>query len=512
MNATPTLTRRQVLRTAGLGIGVAATGLGLNGCSLLPNATSGAALLTSAVPLPAPYGVPLPIPPRAQPSGQDAGIDVYDLTARPAVAEILPGVTTPVWGYDGSFPGPTIVAERDRTVLLRLHTELPVPTVLHLHGGATPAESDGFPTDLLVPEHWTGQHTHPAGDVAVGTREYRYPNRQPAASLWYHDHRMDFTGPQVWRGLFGSYLVHDPAEDALGLPAGEQDVPLLVCDRAFGADGSLAYPSLDRTLSSVAGVEEPYAGGVLGDVVLVNGAPWPELEVTARRYRFRILNASNARRFRFELDPPVAPIVQIGSDCGLLAEPVAHASLPVSPAERYDVVVDFGGLAAGTTVELRNGLGSGPTAQVMRFRVTGPAADDSRVPATLADVEPLDPARAATARRLAFARTDGRWTINGAPFDPNRPDATPRLRQLETWTITSDGDHPVHVHSAPFQVVDRAGGLADTDRGWKDTVAVGPAQTVTIATRFPEYRGRFVAHCHNLEHEDMMMMATIEVL
>jgi spore coat protein A len=497
--------------------GIAATaalGTAAASCTtVLPGAAPGVALLPSRIPLPAPFTVPMPIPPQAVPAGSGPDGEVYDLTARPATVELLPGVRTPVWGYDGRFPGPTIAARRDRPVLVRLRTELPVPTVLHLHGGTTPPESDGFPTDLLVPPGWTVPARHdPAATVTTGSREYLYPNRQPAATLWYHDHRMDFTAPQVWRGLFGAYLISDDAEDALDLPTGQQDIPLLVCDRSFDADGSLLYPSVDPTLTTTPGVEQAYMGGVLGDVVLVNGAPWPELEVTARRYRFRLLNAASARRFVFALDPPVVPLVQIGSDAGLLGEPVAHAELPVAPGERYDVIIDFTGIAPGATVELRNTNGAGPTAQVMRFRVTGPAADDSRIPDRLVDVEALDAGRAATDRRLGFAWEQGMWAINGAPFDPARPDATPRLGQLEVWTLASDAEHPVHVHAAPFQVVSRTGGLARTDRGWKDTVHLGPAQTVTIAARFDQHPGRYVAHCHNLEHEDMAMMATIEVL
>jgi spore coat protein A len=498
----------------GAGIAATAAGTGMVSCaSILPGSAPGVALLPSRIPLPGPFTVPLPIPPQAIPSRSGPDGEVYDLTARPATVELLPGVRTPVWGYDGRFPGPTILARRDRPVLVRLRTELPVPTVLHLHGGITPPESDGFPTALVVPPGWTQPAgLDPGAAVSTGSREYRYPNRQQAATLWYHDHRMDFTAPQVWRGLFGAYLIHDDDEDALDLPSGQHDIPLLVCDRSFDADGSLLYPSIDRTLTTTPRVEDAYVGGVLGDVVLVNGAPWPELEVTARRYRFRLLNAANARRFVFALDPPVAPLVQIGSDAGLLSEPVAHRELPVAPAERYDVVIDFTGIAPGATVVLRNSNGIGPTAQVMRFRITGHAADQSRIPDRLVEVEALDARRAAVQRRLDFAWEPGMWMINGAPFDPARPDATPRLGQLETWTLTSDAEHPIHIHAASFQVVSRTGGLVPTDRGWKDTVHLGPAQTVAIATRFDQHPGRYVAHCHNLEHEDMAMMATIEVL
>jgi spore coat protein A len=157
-----------------------------------------------------------------------------------------------------------------------------------------------------------------------------YPNRQRAATLWYHDHTMDLTGPQVYRGLAGFHLIHDDEEDALPLPKGERDIPLMIVDRAFEEDGAFRHPGMNS--------------GALGDVILVNGAPWPVLEVDAARYRLRILNASNARRYQLRLDPATT-LTQIGSDGGLLDRPVTHGDLLIAPGERFDVVVDFFGHA-----------------------------------------------------------------------------------------------------------------------------------------------------------------------
>jgi spore coat protein A len=147
----------------------------------------------------------------------------------------------------------------------------------------------------------------PRTNVATGTRKYVYPNNQRAASLWYHDHRMDFTGPQLWKGLAGLYLIRDAVEDGLPLPHGEKDVALLLCDRSFGENGELLYPSRDASLRGEPGVEHTYMGGVLGDVVLMNGAPWPRLEVSNTMYRFRIVNASNARRYELVLRSDTSP-------------------------------------------------------------------------------------------------------------------------------------------------------------------------------------------------------------
>src|SRR5690606_21879551 len=225
-------------------------------------------------------------------------------------------------------------------------------------------------------------------------------------------------------------------------------------DRAFDADGTFLYPSIDPELRGEPGVEAAYMEGVLGDVVLVNGAPWPELEVTASRYRFRILNASNARRYKLVLEPK-RPFVQVGSDGGLLAAPVEQADIQIAPAERFDVVVDFSEVPVGSTVTMVNALADVEgTREVMRFRVVRKAKDDSRVPAKLAEVEPLRPAQAKVTRKFRFGKDDlshhGMWTINGRLFDPDRMDARPRLGEVERWRFVTDLHHPVHLHLDSF--------------------------------------------------------------
>ncbi|MGH3589021.1 MAG: multicopper oxidase family protein, partial [Pseudonocardia sp.] len=478
-------------------------------------------VLTSAVPLPEPFRVPLPVPPVARPVGVDpTGAELYRVTQSVAEAEILPGVRTPILGYDGIFPGPTFETRRGRPVVIRHRNELPVPTVVHLHGGHTPAEHDGWPLDLVLPvgdtSDWTGHHGM-VGDNVAGERDYRYPTDQRASTLWYHDHRMDFTAPAVYRGLAGFHLVRDDEEDALPLPSGERELPLMICDRAFAADGSFAYPGLDQGMRTLPGVEDEWMEGVLGDVVLVNGAPWPVHDVDAARYRLRLLNASNARRYRLALtvpNGPNVPLVQIGSDAGLLAAPVGHEAIEMAPGERFDVVVDFSVLPVGTEVTMVNGLDGGRAGDVLRFRVVRKGADDSRVPERLAEVEPLVPRAGATERTFRFGRGDvgdhKGWTINGTSFDPNASLADIPLGEVEVWRFVTDVHHPVHVHLAPFQVLSRGGGKPGRyDTGWKDTVDLRPAEQVTLAVRFTDYPGRYVMHCHNLEHEDMAMMCVI---
>jgi spore coat protein A len=487
-------------------LGAAAAALPLAGCDL-GGATKDPRTLRSTARLPAPFQRPLPILPVLRP---DAG-GHYDMTVKQADVEILPGLTTRVWGYNGVFPGPTLELRAERPALLRQHNALPEAIVTHLHGGRTPTASDGFPTDLVRP----------------GTdRTYSYPLQQRAATLWYHDHRMDNTGRQVWMGLAGAAIVRDDEDDALPLPKGEREVTLMIMDRSFGRDGDMDYPTVgnpsqaDSMPGMSAMIRPAYGGGLMGDVILVNGAPWPVMEVEAARYRLRFLNASNARRYSLTLDPRPPGgkgFVQVGSDGGLLAAPLAHDTLQMAPAERFDVVVDFSRYKPGTAVTLRNTAASGGPGLVMRFQVTRQAADDSHIPERLSQIRPLTRQEATVHRAFRFRAGEihGRagWTINGRPFDPNHTVASPRLGSTEIWKLTSTERHPVHIHLNPFQVLSRRGGSpGQYDHGWKDTVELTPGDTVEVITRFEGFRGKYLLHCHNLEHEDMAMMAAFQVI
>jgi spore coat protein A len=350
---------------------------------------------------------------------------------------------------------------------------------------------------------------------------------QRAATLWYHDHRMDFTGPQVYGGLAGFQIVRDAEEDALPLPKGEKDVPLMICDRSFDEDGSFLYPPVDPSLQGEPGVRDAYMGGVLGDVILVNGAPWPFMEVSNTRYRFRIVNASNARRYELALDPAPqdgAPFIQIGGDGALLGVPLSHRSIPIAQAERFDVVIDFADYPVGTKVTLKNRIGEGTTADIMQFRIIRKENDESAIPGRLSDMaefDALDESDARLTRRFQFTRVDDEgkvlWGINDKVFDPGRMGARPRLGSTEIWEFTTDAHHPVHLHLVHFRVLSReafgrGGKPLPTDAGWKDTVDLRPREVACVLVRFNGYRGRYVFYCHNLEHEDMMMMANFEVV
>ncbi|MFI9359509.1 multicopper oxidase family protein [Kitasatospora sp. NPDC053057] len=515
-----------------LGIGASVLGTGALAAVAVPSAAylfsegRPGRLLSSDLDLPAAFQVPLPVPPVLQPVRTDGTNDYYEITQQVAKLEILPGVRTEAWTYGGTYPGPTVVTRSGRAAVIKHRNQLPVPSVVHLHGGHTPADSDGYPIDLLLPVGSTAPAAgsmdgmpgmrHTAGHDLVGERTHTYPGKQRAATLWYHDHRMGFTGPGVWRGLSGFHLVHDDEEGALPLPRGERDLPLMLADRAFAADGSFRYPSTDASLA-VPGVTDDYMDGVLGDVILVNGAPWPRLDVDRAHYRLRLLNGSNARLYRLELDPQPSggdALVQIGSDGGLLAAPVTHDAIEIAPAERFDVVIDFSRYQPGTRVRLLNRFGSGRTAEVMRFDVSSRAVnDDAKVPDKLAAVEQLDASAAVATRDFKFrrSRSDG-WTINGDPYQPGRSLATPALGSIERWRFSSDVHHPVHVHLDHFQVIGRNGkDPGPWDAGWKDTVDLRPAEAVEVLVRFTDYAGTYMMHCHNLEHEDMAMMADFTV-
>lgn len=442
------------------------------------------------------FQTPLPIPPVATPARSDATTDYYEITQRQAWVEILPGYSTRIWGYDGQFPGPTIRARRGRQVAIDHLNALPEPVSVHLHGGVTPPESDGFPTDLVPPG---------------GVKRYVYPNDRRAATLWYHDHAMNLTDSHIYRGLAGLYLLSDEVEERLPLPRGDQDVPLILQSRAFLADGSLNYDEWNPGHHIV----------TEGDTMLVNGAPWPRFEVAARRYRFRILNASNSSDFDLALSSG-RPLMQVATEGGLLQAPVSTPSILLGPAERVEVVVDFTDYGLGTHLFLVDRLQRGRNAAIVRFDVVRAEDDDSSLPNTLAELEALSEEQAVRTRTFTFSASPVfdlppiTWTINGRAFDPGRSDADPRLDSLEIWRFVNNRNglaHPVHVHLVNFLILDRNGRPPYAfERGWKDTVRVDQGETVRVIARFQPYRGKYVIHCHNLAHEDNMMMLAYEVI
>ncbi len=459
--------------------------------------------------LPRPFRAELPIPEtlKPDPARSTPARDFYEVTARRAEADILPGKKTPVWTYDGFFIGPVISARSGRPVVVRHINRLNVPTSVHLHGGYVDGDSDGHPDDLIQP----GQH-----------KDYFYSNEQTARTMWFHDHTVHVTALNVYRGLAGGYLLEDDFEDNLPLPQGDFQVPLVIQDKLFNQDGTLDYPF---------GPDDHSSNGLEGNVLLVNGKPWPRMEVSARKYRFRVLNASNARQYQLSLSTG-RPMFLVGTEGGLIEKAVPLRSFHTAPAERHVVVVDFSEYPVGTQVILRNTLGDKEMSRVMRFDVVRKAKDDSTIPPVIRPLrEQIDPTHQPTdlsevvrTRRWVFKRQHGFWSINGKIWNENRIDAAPREGETEIWEFINNGGgwiHPIHVHLINFKILSRNGRPPNADeRGWKDTVFLGPNDTARVLMKWPkvpigpnpgEFVRRYPMHCHVIEHEDHDMMAQFEV-
>jgi spore coat protein A len=415
------------------------------------------------------------------------------LTAAATNLQILPGAKTRMWTYNGSFPGPTIRRPAGQTTTVTLVNKLPATAgelTLHNHGNHSTSDSDGQPdTFLASPGGGTVTYTY-TGTEASGNER--------GAFQWYHDHRMDVTGRNIWMGLAGMYIIDDPA-DPKTLPKGEFDVPLLLADRSFSSTNQLAYRF--------------NAAGVTGNRILVNGVPQPYFKVGDRKYRLRILNASNSRSYDLALSSGQS-FIQIGSDSGLLPAPVRRTRILIGPAERVDVVIDFA-KRLNQKIVLQNLAATGSLRQLMQFRITRDLTDNSSVPTKLRSLPSID-ATSAITRTFEFGREriGGRWTINGLVFDPERVDAQPKLGTTETWVLRnkSSTNHVIHIHDVDQQLVSRNGVAAARHELMKESWQLAIGETVEIKLKFTDNLGKFVFHCHILEHEDAAMMAQFEVV
>jgi len=481
---------------------------------------------------------PLPVPrilapsgTRPEPGNPKQKAAYYRLAMRQFETKVHRDVKpTRMWGYGGASPGPTIEARTGEPVLIEWVNALPathmlpvdhslhgaeknfpeVRAVAHLHGAKTPPGSDGYPEEWYAP-----------GKSAT----YYYPNQQDAAMLWYHDHAMGITRLNIYAGLLGAYFVRDSFEDGLHLPRGKYEVPLVLCDRFFDAEGQLFYPvSPDE--------DAPWVPEVYCDATLVNGKLFPYLDVEPCKYRLRLLNGSNARQYFLAFEKG-KEFHQIGCDLGLLPAPVPLKTLEISPAERADLIVDFSELA-GATVELRNGV-----LPLMQFRVAKKATGESGVmPANLRPVARIAESEAVATRLLTLGEMD---TMQGNPMKMLLNNAhwndpvteKPKLNSVEIWSLANftDDTHPIHLHMVRFQILDRRtfnpeayykGGKVQyigdarppepNEMGWKDTAQAHPEMITRIITRFEGYTGRYVWHCHLLEHEDNEMMRPYDVV
>jgi spore coat protein A, manganese oxidase len=505
---------------------------------------------------------PLPLLHRLQPhstQGQSLRCRIRMVEFRKQLHSQLPPTT--LWGYEGQYPGPIIEAQQGQPIEMEWRNDLPtrhifpvdphihgamppapaVRTVPHLHGARSPSASDGLPEKWFAP-----------GQSVL----YHYPNEQQATTLWYHDHALGITRLNVYAGLSGFYLLRDRHELSLNLPADDYEIPLILQDRALDDQGQLVYaPTNEDGTKAPPGV---WAPEFFGNLPVVNGAIYPFLEVEPRPYRLRLLNSANARFFHLYFNlarrptdiPSLVSFHQIGSDGGFLSAPAQMNKLLLGPAERADLIVDFSGLD-GRTITLANDAPSpypgwamlatqhAPLNELMEFRVSRPLAPN-RPSFSLPPAAPLnrfDPAQAVASRDFVLSeRLDahgdslGVLINNHGYADPVTE--TPALGSLEKWRFinTTDDAHPMHLHLVQFQILERQGfdtaaitrgrlqlvgsprPPAPGEDGWKDTAVVNPNDVLTILVRFEGYTGRYVFHCHMLEHEDNDMMRPYEVV
>lgn len=462
-------------------------------------------------------------------TGSDLTLDI-----KRAKVPILPGQKTAMWTYGGTFPGPTIrrpAGQETRVTFRHRLGKKAGELTTHLHGGHNTSIDDGQPGGLTrgQPRAFYCDVSRSLSPRASGNdvlispgeaRTYTYalteggePER--AAFQWYHDHRLERTAPNVWRGLAGMWILDDDVDAALPLPRGERDLPLMLTDRSFDRHNQLTDP--------FSRFGHAPNDGVTGRYVLVNGTYLPYHRVSATRYRLRLLNASNFRIYELELSNG-APMVQIATESGLTPKPVEQRRVRIGPAERVEVLVDFGP-SAGQKVELRS-VGPKPALRenfyrgpVMQFRVGASAPDDTRVPDELRPLPdwvadaPRDPSHSwsvTISRGLVPT-----WLINGKTFNPAYVDARPVLGQPTTWELhnATAVSHTLHIHGTDWYMLSRNGDPpAPAEDCLKETFLLEPKDRVVVAGRFTDYTGKYVIHCHMLDHEDHGLMSQFEVV
>jgi len=455
---------------------------------------------------PVPFSTYLPIPDLVDAAKQGNAVRLKAAIGRYA---FLKGKPTQSYGYSAPILGPVLRVRRGENVEMAVENALDVPTTVHWHGLLGPGETDGGPHQTI--DH--GRTWRPMLNID-----------QPAATLWYHPHPHHDTGRQIYMGLAGMIVIDDGSDLRLGLPHrfGIDDLPIILQDRAFGSDGALKYE-----LDSLAVVY-----GARGDTVIVNGAIAPVAKVPPGLVRLRLLNGANAQNFELRFRDQRTFHV-IASDAGFLAAPVPLTRLRISPAERFELLVNF---ADGKPVVLETGpdeamgifgtisdFGTDEYVPVMRFEPTAAVPPVKQLPRQLVEPTAADPTRAVRRRLFtldnglclrrmqASAETSKGYLIgiNGKTHDMGRIDVETKLGTCEVWEIVSIGmPHPFHVHGASFRVLSLNGASPpDHLAGWKDVVLVEQRAELLVAFNRPAtHEHPFMYHCHILEHEDAGMM------
>ncbi len=473
--------------------------------------------------------------------------DEVEISLRATATEtaILPGKATRTWSYrgevlagdagvvehiPGSYLGPILRLRKGQKVRVRFTNELDEPSIVHWHGLHVPQEADGHPRLAIDPGE---------------TYTYEYTVHNRAGTYWYHPHPHGRTGPQVIYGLAGLLLVSDDEEEALGLPGGEYDVPLVLQDRTFDRDNQFVYlrNRMDQMM------------GYLGDRILVNGQPDYVLPAATRAYRLRLLNGSNSRTYKLAWHDGT-PLTVIATDGGLLERPVQRAYVMLSPGERVELWADLSGRETGDELRLQSlpffggevsgmmggGMGrmmdsegalpNGSEFTVMRVHIDREASSTSTLPEQLSNPRfhrVQDAVNRDRPRTFEIAMQRMLWLLNGRTFEMTEVarNEIVRLGDLEVWEFVNQSGmmtmaHPMHVHNVQFQVIERqvlpqlreaweAARAGYVDEGWKDTVLVMPGERVKVLLKFEDYEGLYLYHCHILEHEDQGMMRNYRV-
>ena len=446
-----------------------------------------------------------------------------------------------------AFQNPILRIESGARFTASLQNELTEPTIIHWHGLHTPAAMDG----------------HPSTTIAPGARyDYDFKVLNRGGTYWYHTHAHNLTAKQAYNGLASFFLVEDADQRALAkaidLQLGVTDLPVVIQDKQFDAQGKLVYkPGMHESMM-----------GWLGDIELANLTPNAVQTVTPRTYRLRLLNGSNARIYRLAFAKGNAPLnfTVIGTDGGLLERPETVAEAFFAPGERLDVLIDASQAQAGEAIFLKSlafdamenegsasgmsGMGNmgnmgmgrmmagmtssrlplGNEFNVLKLSVVAGSRVVAKLPAMLSQVKPVVTLGAAE-RKIELSMGQMRFLINGRTFKMDEVAFDVKRGAVEIWAISNPAigmPHPMHIHGFSFQVLERTGsprqvaatarfgrGRTVSDLGWKDTVLVWPGETVRIAIDFShDFPGNqtYVFHCHNLEHEDAGMMINFRVL
>lgn len=432
------------------------------------------------------------------------------LTSFATVAQLVGEKSTSVWTYNGSCLGPTIEINKGDNFSTKYINELSEESVIHWHGLLLPSDMDGHPDNTVFPGN---------------SFDYNFPIIQRAGAYWYHPHTHMKTARQVYMGLAGFFIVRDSEELSLNLPSGANEIPLAIQDKRFFHDYSINYnPTMDDVMT-----------GYLGDAIIVNGTFAPYHEVKAEWYRLRILNGSNARIYNLNFSNGNTFYI-IGNDGGLLPAPIQATSVLLAPGERCDLLLDLSSGNIGDEIYLQNNVFNGDNFQgadsfkILKFKITQKGSNSFTLPSSLSLINPIQVLPTTFVRNFDISNASGgahaqhgagsgmmEHKINGKAFDMKRIDAVVNAGDTEVWHFDNsmgNEPHPMHMHGVQFQVISRTGGrsqLFPVEGGWKDTVLVMAKEQVKVAVTFPNYKGKFLMHCHNLEHEDSGMMINFEI-